>query len=139
MNFLGFDGNERTVVAACPNFIFALRSTTTLAAMVGMETILRHRHRAVTISDLIFIRQLIANHPAPRRRDLSKKLCRAWNWVQTNGALRNMVCRSLMLKLHRTGHIELPPARYVQNNPLARRAKPAPGRDRRHATAHQLG
>lgn len=90
-----------------------------------METILSHRHRAVTHSDLIFIRNLIAEHPGSSRRDLSKKLCHAWNWVQANGALRDMVCRGLMLQLHRAGHIELPPVRQVQKNPLAQRTKPA--------------
>ena len=34
------------------------------------------------------------------RRGLSKKLCEAWNWVQASGAVRDMVCRSLMLTLH---------------------------------------
>lgn len=115
-----------SVVAACPHFIFSLRSTAILATMVCMETILSHRHRAVTHSDVIFIRQLIADHPASSRRDLSKKLCQAWNWVQANGALRDMVCRGLMLQLHREGHIELPPVRFLRNNPLARRIKPAP-------------
>jgi hypothetical protein len=33
-----------------------------------------------------------------------------------------MVCRGLMLKLHRSGHIELPPVCWVNPNPLARRA-----------------
>ena len=95
--------------------------------MMGcMETILSHRHRAVTHSDVIFIRQLIAAHPASSRRDLSKKLCHAWNWVQANGALRDMVCRGLMLQLHREGHIELPPVRFLRNNPLAQRTRPAP-------------
>lgn len=41
-----------------------------------------------------------------------------------------MVCRSLMLALHRAGHIELPPVRRQNPNPLARRAadrqKPIP-------------
>jgi hypothetical protein len=32
-----------------------------------------------------------------------------------------MVCRGLMLQLHREGHIELPPVRWVNPNPLARR------------------
>jgi hypothetical protein len=36
---------------------------------------------------------------------------RPWNWVQTNGALRDMVCRGMMLMLHRQGLIELPPVR----------------------------
>jgi len=66
-----------------------------------------------------FIRQLIAAHPRASRRSLSKKLCEAWNWVQPNGVLRDMVCRGLMLVLHRAGHIELPPVRWVNPNPLA--------------------
>lgn len=90
-----------------------------------METVLSYRHRAVTNSDVIFIRKLITEHPGSSRRDLSKKLCQAWNWVQVNGALRDMVCRGLMLQLHREGFIELPPVRYIPRNPLAQRTKPA--------------
>lgn len=93
--------------------------------LCGMQTILSYRHRVVTASDVTFIRNLIAEHPSSSRRDLSKKLCQAWNWVQANGALRDMVCRGLMLQLHREGHIELPPVRYVQKNPLAQRTQPA--------------
>lgn len=75
-------------------------------------------------SDVTFIRQLIAEHPTLSRRALSQHLCRAWQWRQQNGALRDMVCRGLMLELHRAGHIELPPVRRVQPNPLAQRIKP---------------
>jgi hypothetical protein len=95
-----------------------------------MEEILSHRGRVVTGDDVLFIRQLIADHPGSSRRNLSKKLCEAWNWRQANGSLRDMVCRGLMLALDRAGHIELPPIRWVNPNPLARRAaerrKPAP-------------
>ena len=58
------------------------------------------------------------------RRELSKKLCQAWCWVQANGSLRDMVCRGLMLELHRAGLIELPAVRKVPPNPLARRSPP---------------
>ena len=44
----------------------------------------------------------------PRR--LSAQLCEAWQWRQANGALCDMVCRGLLLMLHRAGEIELPPA-----------------------------
>jgi hypothetical protein len=30
---------------------------------------------------------------------LSKKVCEAWQWKQTNGELRDMVCRGLLLML----------------------------------------
>jgi hypothetical protein len=43
---------------------------------------------------------------------LSIELCRAWDWVQPNGALRDAVCRGLLLALHRGGHIELPAPKY---------------------------
>jgi len=89
-----------------------------------MEILLTYRHRAVTAEDVAFIRALIAAHPQAKRRELSRHLCVAWNWVQANGALRDMVCRGLMLALHRAGLIELPPVRCARHNPLAQRQAP---------------
>jgi hypothetical protein len=80
----------------------------------------------VTEADVAFIRALIAEHPTASRWALSKLLCEAWHWVQPNGALRDMVCRGLMLELHRGGHIELPPLRRLNPNPLVARRKPPP-------------
>ena len=76
-----------------------------------MQKQLSYRHRVITDDDIVFIRKLIADHPGASRKALSRQLCVAWNWVQANGALRDMVCRGLMLMLHREGLIELPPAR----------------------------
>ncbi len=89
-----------------------------------MQRTLSYRHRVVTDDDIIFIRRLIAEHPGSSRWGLSKKLCQAWNWVQANGASRDMVCRGLMLMLHREGLIELPPVRRVPRNPLVERSEP---------------
>jgi hypothetical protein len=86
--------------------------------------VLTYRGREVTEADVVFIRGLIARHGDASRRQLSQLLCRAWNWVQPNGALRDMVCRGLMLALHRSGHIQLPPRRRTPNNPLAQRRQP---------------
>lgn len=91
-----------------------------------MATILSYRGRAVSEGDVAFMRELIATHPQESRRGLSKKLCAAWGWVQPNGSRRDMVCRSLMLELHRGGHIELPAVRYRPPNPLAKRPRPLP-------------
>ncbi len=87
-----------------------------------MQKTLSYRHRVITEEDVVFIRKLIAAHPGSSRRDLSKKLCQSWNWVQANGALRDMVCRGLMLMLHREALIELPPVRQVPRNPLVERS-----------------
>lgn len=78
--------------------------------------VLRYRARIITDTDVAFIRNLITAHPGATRRALSHRLCEAWNWVQPNGVLRDMVCRGLLLALHRAGHIELPPPR--KSNPL---------------------
>jgi hypothetical protein len=73
-----------------------------------METLLRFRGREITPKDVEFIRDLVARNPSSSRRSLSEKLCEAWNWRQ----------------LHRSGHIELPPPRRINPNPLARRTPP---------------
>ena len=90
-----------------------------------MEVKLRYRGRSVTAGEVIFIRGLIEAHPSASRRQLSKLLCEAWDWRQPNGQLRDMVCRGLMLELHRAEHIELPAVRQRPPNNIIRRARPA--------------
>jgi hypothetical protein len=89
-------------------------------------TELKYRGRVVTAEDILVIRELIAAHPQASRRRLSQKLCEAWQWKQANGALCDMVCRGLLLTLHRAGHIELPAVKFVPHNPLVRRERPEP-------------
>ena len=89
------------------------------------QDLTRHRGRAVTQPDIDSIRALIAAHPGASRRRLSALLCEAWNWRQQNGCLRDMVCRGLMLELHRAGLIQLPDKVKSPGNPLARRAPAA--------------
>jgi hypothetical protein len=89
-------------------------------------TELKYRGRVITSEDILFIEQLIAAHPRASRRRLSQKLCEAWQWKQANGALRDMVCRGLLLMLDRAGHIELPAVKFVPHNPLVRRERPEP-------------
>ncbi len=89
-------------------------------------TELKYRGRVVSAEDILYIRELIAGHPRVSRRRLSQKLCEAWQWKQANGALRDMVCRGLLLTLDRAGHIELPAVKFVPHNPLVRRERPEP-------------
>jgi len=91
-----------------------------------MDPVLRYRGREVDDGEVTFIRDLIARHPDKSRRRLSQELCRAWDWRQQNGVLRDMVCRGLMLELHRAGHITLPPVRVRPHNPLVTRERKAP-------------
>ena len=89
-----------------------------------MDLEITYRGRTATTDDIVFIKRLIAENPEASRRALSQKLCRAWNWVQPNGALRDMVCRGFMLELHRAGYIKLPEKKRTPNNPFVNRKKP---------------
>jgi hypothetical protein len=85
---------------------------------------MKYRGREITDEDIALITRLIAQNPRASRRRLSKLLCEAWDWRQANGELRDMVCRGLMLQLHRAGHIQLPPVRFVPRNNVISRRKP---------------
>lgn len=89
-----------------------------------MELDIKYRGKIATTEDVAFINKLISENPDDSRWRLSKKLCEAWNWVQPNGALRDMVARGFMLELHRAGYIKLPPKKRHTNNPLKNRKKP---------------
>ena len=75
------------------------------------DVLLSFRGRQICAADVAFLREFISQNPGLSRRRLSVKVCQAWNWVQPNGQPRDMVCRGLMLALHRAGHIELPATR----------------------------
>ena len=80
------------------------------------DVILSYRGREIRQPDIVFLREFISQNPGLSRRALSARVCEAWNWVQPNGQLRDMVCRGLMLVLHRAGHIELPAPRQISIN-----------------------
>ena len=83
----------------------------------------KYRGRIFHLAEIESIRRLIAANPEASRWALSRKLCEIWDWKQANGALRDMVCRGLLLMLERAGEIELPP---IRRRPQGRLAKPKP-------------
>jgi hypothetical protein len=86
----------------------------------------KYRGRVITAEDVAFLRQFLADHSGLSRRKLSAKVCEAWQWKQANGALCDMVCRGLLLMLHRAGEIQLPEVRFVAHNPFVKRERPQP-------------
>jgi hypothetical protein len=80
--------------------------------------------REVTAADIELIRALLAAHPARGRTPLSEELCRCWNWRNARGQLKDMACRTLLLKLERTGHIRLPARIRPSSNGLRNRRPP---------------
>src|SRR3954452_10192308 len=72
----------------------------------------RYRGQELDSEQLDFLREVIPTHAASSRWKLSRQLCEALGWKQANGALRDVVCRGLLLMLERAGEIELPPVRW---------------------------
>lgn len=77
-----------------------------------------------TTEDIDIINGLIKANPSGSRRSLSVKFCKARNWTQPNGNLRDMVARGYMLSLYRAGYISLPEKKQSPPNPLTNRKKP---------------
>jgi len=71
----------------------------------------RYRGQEISGEQITFLRAFIRAHPTSSRWKLSRQLCEALDWKQANGALRDVVCRGLLLMLERAGEIELPPVR----------------------------
>jgi len=71
----------------------------------------RYRGQEIGGEQIAFLREFIQTHATSSRWKLSRQLCEALGWKQANGALRDMVCRGLLLMLERAGQIELPPVR----------------------------
>ncbi len=91
-----------------------------------MSELLSYRGRTVTRDDVVFIEDLIASNPKEGRTALSRRLCLAWDWTQLNGQLKDMVCRGLLLRLEREGHIVLPPPKNRVNFNPRNRNRPEP-------------
>jgi hypothetical protein len=67
----------------------------------------------------------IQAHSDSSRWKLSRQLCEAMGWKQPNGALRDVVCRGLLLMLERAGQIQLPPVRcHIRGQSRRERSRP---------------
>lgn len=78
----------------------------------------------MTAADIELIRALLTAQPARGRTPLSEELCRRWDWRNARGQLKDMACRTLLLKLERAGHIRLPPRIRPSSNGLRNRRAP---------------
>jgi hypothetical protein len=77
--------------------------------------------RAIRPEDVALIRDWLEVHPNSNRTRLSRELCATWNWRNGAGRLKDMACRSLLLKLEARGQIRLPPRRTASVNALRNR------------------
>ena len=66
--------------------------------------------RNISNSDITLIRSLISQNPLWNRTKLSREICTLWNWQDLSGRLKDMACRSLLIKLEKLSLISLPPS-----------------------------
>lgn len=72
--------------------------------------------RRVNTTDLALIGRWLREQPLWNRTRLSRQLCEHWNWRNGAGRLKDMACRSLLLKLEARGLLRLPPRRTASVN-----------------------
>lgn len=75
--------------------------------------------RCITPPEVALIRDLLVDNPSWHRSRLSRELCERWDWRNDKGQVKDMACRTLLLKLERQGEIRLPPRQ--RPNPNAHR------------------
>ena len=78
------------------------------------QSIIQGRH--LSVPELAQIRTLLAEHPSWHRTRLSRELCALWDWRNEAGRLKDMACRTLLLKLQARGWIGLPPRQRASVN-----------------------
>lgn len=72
--------------------------------------------RSLSTPDLAEIRTLLVEHPSWNRTRLSRELCGRWGWRNEAGRIKDMACRTLLLKLQKRGWIELPAGQHPSVN-----------------------
>jgi len=80
--------------------------------------------RQLTRADIGFICQLITDNPTWSRRQLSIALSTAWRWNNAKGVIKDMACRSLLVKLHERQYIQLPARRQIPTSRMDKRQIP---------------
>jgi len=77
---------------------------------------LKIQGRVITESDIEYIKNLMVENPNWNRTNISQEICKIWNWKKENGQLKDMACRSMLLKLERLNYIKLPKPKHSGAN-----------------------
>ena len=66
--------------------------------------------------ELAEVREAIKQAQPRQRTEIARRVCQALDWKNALGQPKLMSCRVALLRLHRAGHIELPPPRNGNGN-----------------------
>jgi hypothetical protein len=81
-----------------------------------VDPILIVQGRRLDRPELEQLHHWVSRHRGWSRRRLSVELARRWDWRNGAGQLKDMAARTLLLKLHQRGLVELPPRRQAPTN-----------------------
>lgn len=73
-----------------------------------MDETITVQGREITPDDIELVRRLIEADPSQSSSWISRELCHLWNWRAASGRIKDMACRSLLLKLEQRGYFTLP-------------------------------
>jgi len=90
------------------------------------------RKRTIHHTDLKLIQDTVEQYWNKGRTQISKILCKKWNWFQKNGRPKDMACREILLTLYREGLINLPPGKHDGRNLKRNRSIPIIETDQIH-------
>jgi hypothetical protein len=77
---------------------------------------LKIQGRILYAKDIEYIKKLMLENPGWHRTNLSKEICKNWNWRKENGQLKDMACRSMLLKLEKLKYLKLPKLRRISGS-----------------------
>src|SRR5258708_39911863 len=78
------------------------------------DSLMRGRHWSA--QDVEQTRPWLGENRSWFRTRLSRELCELWEWRNGAGRLKDMACRTLLLKLEARGFIRLPPRQAASSN-----------------------
>jgi len=87
-----------------------------MSQQCGVEQKLLVHRRPFTQDDLPLVEAVVREDWDRGRTFISQRLCQLWGWTYRNGALADMACRGLLLRLERQGFLKLPPPKNRINN-----------------------
>jgi hypothetical protein len=89
---------------------------------MAMEGSMVIQGRSVSEKDIAHIRDVIEFNPNWHRTRLSRELCQEWGWFNHRGQVKDMACRTLLLKLEALGYLTLPKRQGSSPNEYRNRA-----------------
>ena len=92
---------------------------------MDINNIITIQGRCLKSSDIEVIKSLIKDNPSWHRTKLSKEICELWDWKRPSGGLKDMACRTMLLKLEDRKLLKLPEHRKA-NSKHSRKKKIGP-------------